>query len=180
MAELKKYPIPAGTGFDGRRIVSSTGELIYEVNRSLRMETPEAEALLLQDGCSELAGKIMAVSENRFPSVCFLGALDKKTLKNSRRMLFLYLTDLKNNGTEISESLLVTPGKLPLIVRSGRVSVELKLAGEPQVWALAYTGARKKRIPVGKTAQGIQFHADSVTDKDIMYAFEIVYLSVTQ
>lgn len=174
-AELKKYPIPAGTGFDGKKVVSSTGELIYEVNRSLRMETPEAEALLLQDGCSELAGTVMAVGENRFPSVCFLGALDGKALKDSRRMLFLYLTDLKNDGAQIqSGSQLVTRGKLPLIVHSGKVCVELKLAGEPQVWALDYIGARKKRIPAKKTAQGIQFHADSVTDKDTVYAFEIV------
>ncbi len=174
-AELKKYPIPAGTGFDGKQVVSSTGELVYEIDRSLRMVTPEAEALLLQDGCSELAGTVMAVRENRFPSVCFLGALDGKALTDSRRMLFLYLTDLKNDGTQIqSGSQLVTPGKLPLIVRSGKVGVELKLAGEPQVWALDYTGARKKRIPATKTAQGIQFHADSVTDKDAVYAFEIV------
>ena len=89
-------------------------------------------------------------------------------------MLLLFLTDLKNNGVEFRNNTVTNFGKLPLIVQKGTVLATLALSAEPQVWALDFTGHRRLQLPVKKVQNGFQVRLDSVTAKDIYYAFEVL------
>lgn len=176
LLKLKKYKIPANTGLNGNKLVSSTKQLSYNLNRSLSVVTPNAESLILENKTKKLSGKVLQISNNKIPCVSFLGSLDNKPLEKSKRMLFMYLTDLKNTDTLIvNGKVIMSEGKLPLLVKKGKVTVTLKLTGDkfPEIWALKYDGSRKKKLKVDKTKNGFRFVAQAVTAKDSYFAFEI-------
>ena len=155
--------------------MSSTGEMEYCFNRSLKVVTPTAESLVLHENVPTLAGKFLKVEGNHVASNAFVGALDGKPLPESKRMLFLFLTDQKNSGCEITNGHIVSDfGRLPLIIRKATIQATLAMPSEPEIWALDYTGARKVKVPVKKVADGYQATFTSVTDKDTYYAFEVI------
>ena len=61
----------------------------------------------------------------------------------------------------------------PLLVQKATVQATLALSKAPEVWALDYTGARQKALPVQAVAGGFQVSLNSVTSQDIYYAFEV-------
>ncbi len=139
----------------------------------IRAATSRAECLILEGGVEKAQGKLLAVAGNRVPSVVFLGAVDGKPFASSGRMLFLYLTDLVNSGFTRRNNLILEQGGLPLLVRQGALEVTLRTERQPQVWALGRTGARRKPLPVVQTPEGWRFQADSFTERDVYYAFEV-------
>jgi len=95
----------------------------------------------------------------------------------------LYLTDLKNTGTEVEDPhtkdgrvLVRNAGQLPLLLERGKIEMSLKHASGklPQVWALKYDGMRAVAVEPRATAEGVAFDAQAVTKPDVFYAFELV------
>jgi hypothetical protein len=145
--------------------------------------TSRAETFLLPAEAGEAQGKCVHISGNQSVAVCFAGSLDRQSLADSGRVLALYLTDVKNTGTEVEyqpkDSVVVRkPGLLPLLVRQGTVEMAFQLPqgrALPQVWALKYDGGRTAKIEPHRTAEGFSFEARAVTDPETFSAFELVW-----
>jgi hypothetical protein len=102
-------------------------------------------------------------------------------LTDSRRVLLLYLTDLKGTGTEVEyerqpkDSVLVRKsGALPLLVRQGTIEVTCQVPGHPlpHIWALKYDGSRAVRVDPRPTANGFSFAAQAATAPEVFAAYE--------
>ena len=96
----------------------------------------------------------------------------------------MYLTDLKNTDTEIEYEpkpkgnvIVRNPGKLPLLVRQGKIEMAFKLKDRPlpQIWALKYDGSRSVIIEPRRTADGFSFGALAVTNPETFAAYELVW-----
>jgi hypothetical protein len=151
---------------------------------SAQLVTPRSETFLLPADVGNATGHCVALSGNRSVAVCFAGSLDGRPLADSKRVLALYLTDLKNTGTTIEheakpkDSVIVRkPGQLPLLVRQGLIEVTFKLKDRPlpQVWALKYDGTRAVQLEPRRTADGFSIEMRAVTNPETFAAFELVW-----
>jgi len=148
---------------------------------SFSIVTKRCECLMLPASLDSLDGDVFSVSANQTVATCFVGSMDGKPLRESRRMLLLYVTDQKNTGTVIEreEGSVVTRryGRLPLLALRGQVDCRFRLPGRtlPQVWALRYDGSRATQLPARKTDDGFAFTAQAVTSKDTYFAHELVW-----
>lgn len=177
MKKLKN--ILPGTGKN--KTVSTTGQIDFDSGHGrVVISTPRSECLLLDKQTKNATGQFMTVNDNQLSSVCFAGSLDNLPLKQSRRILLLYLTDLKNTDTIVkmeNTPVIEEKGKLPHLVRQGKIKVGLKNQNRnvPQVWALKYDGSRKSEVKVTKSSDGFAFPVQAVTAKDAYFAYEIVW-----
>jgi hypothetical protein len=151
---------------------------------SAQIVTPRSETFLFPAEAGGAEGQSIRVSGNQTVSVCFAGSLDSRSLSESNRVLALYLTDLKNTDTEIEfqtkpkDSVIVrNPGKLPLLVRQGKIEMHYKAKDRPlpQIWALKYDGSRSEKIDPRRTPGGFSFEARAVTNPETFSAFEITW-----
>lgn len=163
-----------------RRLIPDNNGLIkYEVGRMFCLSADGAEALLVEGAeKKEVKGNYLELKSDGVPAVLTAAALDGMKLSESKRILLLYLTDLKNSGTVIhNESVLVDRGSLPLLVQcsSAKVTISASKIGKIQVYALKYNGERCFEIPVKIIENGKhEFTVQSVTAPDVYYAYEIV------
>jgi hypothetical protein len=149
---------------------------------SAQISTPRCETFLLPAEVAHASGECVSISGNATVAVCFAGSLDGHALPDARRMLALYLTDLKNTGTEIEyepkEKVVVrNPGQLPLLVRQGKIEMffQMKDRPLPQVWALKYDGSRSVEIKPRPTHAGFAIELKAVTAPDTFCAYELVW-----
>lgn len=165
--------------------LSTTGELkLDSADGAFAAVTPESECLLLQNGTEKMDGRVLAVSGNSSGvATVFASALDDMPLVKSKRMVLLYLTDLKNTGCIINWpennsnfSVVYDQGRLPYLLKVGKIRVDFRVGDGalPEVYALKYTGERAFKIPVEKTAGGFAFTANAVSEADTYFAYEIV------
>ena len=161
---------------------SSTGQVTLDAKAgTFAVSTPQSECLLLSDNVPSVDGAALSVTGNRTPATCFITGLDGKPLADSRRMLVLYLTDLRNTGTVIDRSgqypVIRDQGNLPYLIRQGNVDLSVHLGSRPlpQVWALHYDGSRSKEIAPTRSQGGFTFTAQAVTDPDTYGAYELVW-----
>jgi len=150
---------------------------------SAKIVTPRTEAFLLPAEIGSARGNCVGVSGNESVAVCFAGSIDGRALADSRRVLALYLTDVKNTGTEIeyepkNNVLVRNPGQMPLLVRQGRIEMAFQFKRDrplPRIWALKYDGSRSVKIEPRRNAGGFSFAAQAVTDPETFAAFELVW-----
>jgi len=149
---------------------------------SAQLSTPRTETFLLPAEVDHATGKCVSVSGNHTVSVCFAGSLDGRPLPESHRALVLYLTDLKNSGTEIEfepkEKVVVrNPGHLPLLIQQGKIEMAFQMKDRPvpQVWALKYDGSRSVEIQPRQTPEGFAVDLQAVTDPETFGAFELLW-----
>lgn len=147
-----------------------------------RILTPRSETFLMPEGLDHAEGHHVSLTGNDGISVCFAGSIDGAPLPESKRLLVLYLTDVKNTGTEIAHDdeggmTVEKYGKLPLLIRQGRVNFSVKIPGRPlpEIWALKYDGTRAVRITPQEIEGGFTFEAQSVTAPDTFAAYELVW-----
>ncbi|MBR0458168.1 MAG: hypothetical protein IJJ26_02925 [Victivallales bacterium] len=171
--ELGKCPDSIGLQQD-KRIISSTGEVTFDSRRYLQVVTPTAESLLPKANTAQMDGDVLHVSQNTRAANFFLGALDKRPLRESRRMLLLYLTDLKNTGAEYGKgNTLVNYGKPPVLVQKGTVQMTLNLPKKPTLWEVDYRGRRLAKVPLEKTDGGWRASIHSYRSPESFYAYEV-------
>ncbi|MDB6139137.1 MAG: hypothetical protein JWO94_2209 [Verrucomicrobiaceae bacterium] len=176
LEERLKEVFPSHAGMGGLQRNTATG--------SSQMITPGTETFLLSAETASAAGVNVSLTGNHSVATCFAGSLDGRPLAASRRVLALYLTDLKNTGTEVEDPhtkdgrvLVRNAGQLPLLLETGRVTMQLKHAASrlPKVWALKWDGSRAVAVEPRTTKSGIAFDALAVTNPEVFFAFEVAW-----
>ncbi len=164
---------------ENKRTTSETGEIRYDgTAKTFTVATPRSECLVLPAGLAG-AGEKLAVSANTAFAAYFCGSVDGAPLTESKRLLILHLTDVKNSKTKFldeKQTILAKPGELPYLVRRGTARLELKLdrPNLPKVWALKANGERVEEVAVEKTAAGFALPLDTTRGEGTL-AYEAIW-----
>lgn len=170
-------------GLKSQTYTSSNGQTTLDVSqKTFSIVTPKAECFMLPDTKAGIQGNSVSVSENKLISTCFVGSLDQRSLEQSKRLLVLYITDLKNTNSVVKYpqyggAVLEINGTLPFLLRQGDCEFSIKTthADLPRIWALKYNGSREKVIVPRKTMDGFAFTVKAVTSKNAYFAYEICW-----
>ena len=147
---ISKGILPKGSLDRERQIfTSSTGELVLDKKQqTFQSVTPRSESFLLPEGKNG-NGKF-AVLRNRKSDASFLIASLDGSLEQSRRILILHLTDVKNEGSVFRDPRLVILEKngstQPLILR-GEALLSLNHPFHGTLYACDITGRRIREVP---------------------------------
>jgi hypothetical protein len=133
---------------------SDTGQLLLDApSRQLRVVTPRLEGACIDPATAP--GRVtlgqLTIDSTSVPAAVTAIAVDDRPLAESRRILIVYATDALNSGmtfdTQEREAL-VDLGKLPVLLRTGRLKATLggrHVAGM-KLWALGLDGSRQQAI----------------------------------
>ncbi|MBQ8756397.1 MAG: hypothetical protein IJZ19_15325, partial [Lentisphaeria bacterium] len=139
-----------------------------------KVVTPKSEALVMQKA-SSVSGNLLAVKNHTPYTTCFASALDGKTLADSKRILFMHLTNtgaykMKYSGKNLE--ILESYGQLPHLVFRAKADISLKLAkgSAPKVYAVNLYGKRVAEMRSVWKNGVLSFHADTagINNKAIM------------
>ncbi len=132
----------------------------------VKVKTPKTEAIVWKVGMkSTKIGRLNIISSDESASIA-LTSVDNKPLKKSKRMVLVYNTDNTSTGVELSldRKILKNHGKIPILVKTGKLLVEIKLPRKKilgavsekgyKVYALKMNGERIDEIPF-KIEKGI-------------------------
>ena len=132
---------------DKRLAVSATGQLRLDGNAgSFTVTTPRTESITLPAG-SLAAGTLRVRDASCFQTVAAI-SLDDKPLAESSSVLVIQLTNVANTGllfSNESRKVVTKTGRLPLLIKKGRATVELASARPYRVTALNCDG-----VPYGE------------------------------
>jgi hypothetical protein len=165
-------------------ITSTTGQTRIDAKtNTFTISTSKSETLLLSNGAQEAKATLVSVDGNTDVATCFVGAIDSQPLRESKQMLVLYLTDLKNTGTVISPTseegrpVIHDAGELPYLLQQGEVTFTIRLPDRslPRIWELKYDGTRADEISPIRTNDGFSFIARAVTSNDTYGGYEIAW-----
>lgn len=149
---------------------SETGEITMRVGEKLlKVVTPRTEAVSLLADKSELL-KNLEVKKSSVDALVSASAMDGKSLNQSSRIVFLYITQEANSEMELSydQSLLFKRGSAPVLLRCGSLAAELNLAdaGKFSFYALGYDGARREKLPVRVSGNKVLIDLNTAKLKD--------------
>ena len=181
--KLEAGPIGKHGLFDrkNRHFRSTTGELDLLANDGIfKVITPRSEALVIQKETAA-AGKVLAVNNKTPYTTCFAAAVDKNTLANSKRIVFMHLvnTGALNQTFEGKDwGILKSYGQLPHLVLRAKADVTLKLSpkgGIPKVYAVALSGQRIGEVKSVWKNGTLSFCADTAgINNTAVMVYEIV------
>lgn len=160
---------------------SETGQLRVNSRQiAFRAVTPRSECLVQEGAAQE--GNVLSVKGNTVFSTVFVGSVDGKVLTESRRLLVLHLTDLRNSQekrTEYRGKLILGrgTGKYPLLARKGEVKITFKTQTQarPCIWALAVSGERLREVPFEQKEDHITFTASTAQGPQASFAYEVLW-----
>lgn len=158
---------------DGGVIKSSTGEVESDPSANrIKIVAPRSEAFSLPKG--EMKGRILSVSGVDTFSTISLHSLDGLPLEQSKKMLFFHITNTAATGMKFYDdkcNLLEDWGKLPLLVKNGKVKVRLNLspAGQFKIETLNWDGSVKKAVDTSVGNGCVEFDADTLGGNMIYY-----------
>lgn len=135
--------------------------------------TPTCEAFSLAPGRSE-GGSFLAVDNRVGHGVFAAISVDRKPLKESKRILLLHLTDAQGSMTEYADARrnqLEAWGRAPLLAARGSATARILSGGNFRAWALDSSGNRIDEVKfIGSTELPLEvFHRDGV-----VFAYELV------
>ncbi len=156
---------------------------LHPLRNAFRAVTEKSEALV-QDKGMDNAGKRLSVTGNTTFCTVFAGAADNKPLAESRRILILHITDVqpaKDKWATKGNQLLHYSHRAggtdtyPHLLRIGQATIRLNvpLANDGKLYAVNQNGKRIAEIPFRKSANGLEFIADTGF-KDGVMAYELV------
>jgi len=123
----------------------------------MTIKTAKTEVIASEDPTTETLDCMKNVFSS-IPATVAISAMDGKTLAESGKMLLFYLTEITNTGMELSGDrvTLKNLGKAPVLLRTGKLDLKLKLAPGKQytLYPLRSDGFRRKGIPL-TTKDGI-------------------------
>lgn len=158
-------PLPLEFRSDAGKAVSDTGEIALDAaKRTLRVVTPRTEALVVNGG--SLKGSALEVTNASGFQTVAVSALDDQPIATSRKIICFQLTDVLNSKMKFgnrAHTRLEQWGELPLLLRTGRAELILKLTGSSsyRVTALALDGSEKQDVPASYIAGVLRFSADT-------------------
>ncbi len=180
-ADLQKRKILSPESVDAARKVfrSEGGQLALDTAReTFRAAAPGIEVLILPAKQSA-SGTLLAVDNRISRGVFSLQAVDGKPLKESRRMLFLHLTDSQASLLKFDNALMQqhsTWGKAPHLAARGEAAVRLALpAGKYQLYSCDTAGKRLAEVPLVTGEKGaITFQAKVFRPEGQVFVYELI------
>lgn len=158
---------------------SVTGEIEIDGKAgTFKVVTPRSEALVLPEGKTEKAGLLEVGNQKGF-AVYAAAAMDSSALADSRRILFLHITNVFNSGMQFADKTLsqvMELGGMPHLAAAGTGTVALKLNDGPApiVYAVDLGGRRIGRIDSEFSGGVLRFTADVFAQKSPCFVYEIV------
>ncbi len=160
---------------------SDTGQLLLNArSRQLRVVTPRLEGVCLDPETAPGGVTLgqLTIETTSIPASVTAIAVDDRPLAESRRILLVYATDALNSGmsfTSPERETLLALGKLPVLLRTGRLKVTLTgrhVAGM-KVWALGLDGRRTEAIPTAADAHSLSVTLDTTRLRTVTPFFEL-------
>ena len=174
IAQLRKLKaLPEGNISDPDKGIfqSDTGELILDTTAAeMRVSTPRLEsAILKSDKTVKLGG--MTVNSCDVPAGITLVSLDpKQALSSSPRLLLVFSTDARNHGMSFvdpgTDTRLKDWGELPVMVRTGKLDVEIASGRTLRCFPLRLNGSRAGEIPVTRVDGKLRLNIDTAALKE--------------
>jgi len=170
VAELRKrgwLDAANPTDIDKGLLASETGEVVLDADAgTLAVATPRTAAVFARDPGAELVAGGLRVTLQGTGGSVVASALDGKPLADSRRVLIMHLTDVRNSGMRFrdkDQKVLEAWGEMPYLVRAGSAAIRLGGArGDGlRVWALRSDGSRAGEVELRQAADGVSFVADT-------------------
>lgn len=167
---------------------SDTKELTVDFNNSwVKVVTPKTEAVALKPETKNMPLDRLSVNSTSVPAAVAVVSVDNEPLDKSKRMVLVYNTDNASSGCELSLSRerLISTGSLPIIVRTGKLSAELKMprkgffekllsSKKYSVYALKLNGERAEKIPFEISDGKMKIELDTSKLKEPAVFYEIV------
>lgn len=141
------------------------GILIDAPRDTMILDTPRTAGGYAPAGQKIAAANGVEVSVQEADATVWASSLDRKPIRESRRVLVTHLTDCQNTDIRYAErarKTLQAWGRLPHLVRAGKAEVRLKLqnAAGMKVYALSTSGRRLGEVPSRVEAGSLVFTAD--------------------
>lgn len=162
---------------------SSTGELELDgKNENWKAVSKRTESFLLKEGQS-LTGEFASVKSKQSLASVFISSLDGVDLKDSKRILILHLTDVKNTLQKFGDkemSLVLSWGKrasekTPTLVRAGKIDVTLQSSLDGyKLYALETNGNRLFEVPINRKNGVSNISLSIHNPKGSIIAYELV------
>lgn len=149
---------------------SDTGEITLtgKENR-LAVITPRTEGVTLE-GNQSATLSALTVHATSVGAAVAVSSLDSKPLRESQRLMLVYITDTANTGMELSEDrvTLIKLGTYPPLMQTGKLRVTLNNAVSPalEVWALGFDGSRREKLPVQARGKTLEITLDTAQLKN--------------
>ena len=163
----KAHILAAGNSTDPARGVyqSDTGEILMETaERRMRVVTPNTEAVVFDRGLPLTLSKLEVNAANG-PALVAVSSVDGNPLTASSRILVIVATNALNSGMHLSAdgTTLHELGKLPVLMRSGRVDLTLHHNSPEnlELYSVKLNGKRGDKIPVELLKDGLHFSLDT-------------------
>ena len=164
-----------------RHFRSTTGELELLADQgTFKVVSPKSEALVIQKEIA-VKGKQLSVKNHTPYTTCFASALDDKNLANSKRILFMHITNcgaykMTYSGKDLD--VLESYGQLPHLVYRATADISLKLASTgstPKVYAVNLRGQRVGEMKSVWKDGVLSFRADTAgINNTAIMVYEIV------
>jgi hypothetical protein len=142
---LKKDNI---TDSDNGIFQTDTGEITMRVKEKLvKVVSPKTEAItLMPETKNEKLGRLTLVSTS-IPSAFAVVSVDNKPIAQSKRMVVIFNTDNLSSGfkSTVGREILVSQGRLPILMQTGKVVAKLKVPTEKKSLAKRLLGFFKKQ-----------------------------------
>ncbi len=153
------------TNVDEGIFQSDTGQIKLETKeKRLTVITPRTEGMTLNAG---QGGKLPAleVVSTEVPAAVTLTSVDGKPLRESRRMVLIYVTESANSGMVLSEDrvTMIKQGTFPPLLRTGQFKVLLSSSNSKglKVWALGLNGSRREEVATQVNGNALEIALDT-------------------
>lgn len=158
---------------------SAGGQLELDtVREKFRATAPGIEVLILPEKQSGDAG-VMRIANQVGRGVFSLQAVDGKPLTESKRLLFLHLTDSQASLIQFGDSRMKqhsTWGKMPFLAARGEAQISLALpAGEYTLYTCDTSGKRLAEVPLRRNEAGsLVFQSEIFRPEGQVFVRELV------
>ena len=156
--------------------ICSTGEMSIDAQKlSFKVKTARSEVLAGQPA-AELSGDFAKVKFGECKAVVMASSLDAKPLSESKRIIVIYLTDLKNSDMRWQNGdIMLEYGNAPLLIRTDKAHLTLakNFAGY-KLYALDTDGSRLREVPLSLSGANTSAVLDNYPNGKGVFAFELV------
>ena len=172
--EWEKQDIKSAT------FTSDTGQITLIPSAGMfKVITPRSESFVLGNATPVAGQSVEVTGDGNFATVC-VAAMDGKPVARSNHLLLIHLTDLQNTNIaylNAKQTQLEEWGKLPHLVRTGKVALQLKreAAGKnPVLYPLDQAGRRQKPLDFATDGNTLLLHLDTRKTPEPCMAYELV------
>ena len=160
--EFYKYALSYSVGTKDTNAAQHSQTLIYK-DKALKIDTSKKEFYALSDKAEAYTGynseqeiKLNSVSfktKNLYTTL-ILSAANGENLSTASNMLLTAAASVRNKGYSFTNNYINSPGRSPVLIQPVMGSVEIKIKGNFDVYALSDSGERKAKLTAYKNKYG--------------------------